>query len=996
MNDVRETILFRRLKKKCRYARALVSCDNIDVLCREASDRMKQVIAFHPQFTLHDAAHLLRVTELMGLVLGDTLSELNAIEITLLILAAHFHDQGMVPEAADRSEIEASRDFAIHRELWAIEHPNLREIDEQLGAGALDNNLREVMELKKAELLHARWSDFLRKTHGERSAELVIKLFGKDKRLEIMGVSLADVLAKMCASHVQDPHYLIQLPLDKLIGTHPVNLQYLALVLRLADVLDFDRERTPDALYRTIHFTSDVSIREWEKHRGVQGWKVDSSTVRFDMEFEHPIYERSARQFLDYIDEELGAAHDIVNKFPAKFSRYKLDLSLHVDRSDVGPKRDAYVYHDLEFSLSRDEIVKLLMTDKLYGTPSLCVRELLQNSLDALRYRRALFQSGDLEWKQGRVEFEHGVDEHGREFLRCTDDGAGMDEQVIVGFLTKVGRSYYRSPWFEQERIRFRQKGVDFDPCSQFGIGFMSCFMLGDRICIKTRRDYGPGYPYGTPWIVEINGLSSILTLRRGEELQPIGTTVRIACRRKPEMLTSEQDQIKLVETVKDYARAVEFPVEARCTVSEISGSVRIEDKSHRPLTFLETVGVKQLLRITQDISDLDKSGYITGAVTASFLADEEGRPVLENKEATWEVLSTSTGQNFAQPLRSLPADTNLDLPNLRLRLRSGESHSLKDAKSNMIFCADGIRVKFDSRAPSRAGRMPECCLIDTRGKMKPQLTPAREAVRKSLAVKSLFQLHKRAKGMIWAQLAAYLPEKLAHEIWWKLADIHSAPIYAIPSGVIWDRLGVPVGNTRKYLRFPEIRVATFEVTTLEVTTDLHRSLRRLVTGDGDEVQYGRVPLVLRFSELHMDGTGRLRLDVLPPASPLEPPFNPDVGLFTHIIPFRDELKEALCVRWGRTLVNEDHPLVAERIRGSDNVRKFLTSMFYSDPFTPVSELKDYELRERRNAGVIYASVSWEKLGARSRPPYKMYSALHGWSELTDDDLRSWSQTPVA
>ena len=105
-----------------------------------------------------------------------------------------------------------------------------------------------------------------------------------------------------------------------------------------------------------------------------------------------------------------------------------------------------YVYHDLEFSLSRDEIVRLLMTDKLYSSASLCVRELLQNALDALRYRRALFRrDASTDWNDGKVSFTHTLDEHGTQLLRCEDNGVGMDYEIVTKFLTSVGRSFYRS-----------------------------------------------------------------------------------------------------------------------------------------------------------------------------------------------------------------------------------------------------------------------------------------------------------------------------------------------------------------------------------------------------------------------------------------------------------------------------------------------------------------------------------------------------------------------
>src|SRR6266550_7701358 len=72
---------------------------NISVICKEAAERLKVFPAVHGQFTLHDDTHCLRVVQLMAYVAGAVLKRLNAIEISLLILSAYFHDQGMVVDA---------------------------------------------------------------------------------------------------------------------------------------------------------------------------------------------------------------------------------------------------------------------------------------------------------------------------------------------------------------------------------------------------------------------------------------------------------------------------------------------------------------------------------------------------------------------------------------------------------------------------------------------------------------------------------------------------------------------------------------------------------------------------------------------------------------------------------------------------------------------------------------------------------------------------------
>ena len=82
-------------ERKCEGSQALSA--NVATLCEEAIDRMKAIYAYAPQYTLHDDRHLLRTTELMGLVLGSQVEQLNTVELTLLILSGlntHRHGDG--------------------------------------------------------------------------------------------------------------------------------------------------------------------------------------------------------------------------------------------------------------------------------------------------------------------------------------------------------------------------------------------------------------------------------------------------------------------------------------------------------------------------------------------------------------------------------------------------------------------------------------------------------------------------------------------------------------------------------------------------------------------------------------------------------------------------------------------------------------------------------------------------------------------------------------
>lgn len=768
----------------------------LPTICEEASDRMKTMPASSPQYTLHDECHFVRVVELMAMILGESLKHLNSVEICLLILAAYFHDQGMVMSEDEFKELSKSTEFQLFRETWNINHPNKNEIQNQLQDCNINDQERERLSKLLAELEAGMQTDYLRTTHASRSANLVLDTFSSDKRLEVSSVNISFLLAKICESHYSNVENLTPgngYNYDEQVGSYNINLPFLSIILRLADILDFDSDRTPDVIFKTIHFSSDISLQEWEKHRGVKGWKINKNLIRFTANYSHPAYQASALRFMDWIDKELQGCHSLCRTFPAEFSKYKLYLPLSVDRSRIQPLNNSYIFHNLEIGLSRNEIVKLLMTDKLYNHPSICIRELLQNSLDALRYRKTLFLYHDIEWNQGQVEFLHDTDDDGYEIIQCKDNGSGMDRDIVTRFFTTAGRSFYRSPEFEIERMNFRKKNIDYDPCSQFGIGFMSCFMLGDRIQIKTRRDYGHGKNLGEPLFIEINGLGGLIVIREGSASQEIGTTVTITSRKKPSYMDEWEDNVLLTTALKKFAVATEFPIKGQCNIKEIEDTVEIPITSSYIPTLIERSKMdgECYITIEQNFKELDRN--LNGNIRESFLIDEHGMPTLENKFTFWEINKNKANRPvFMFSFNGEMYDTGyseqsqISIDGIHLCGIAGRPLWQKDSS---------VKMRLGNR-PTNIERNPYS--LDVRGNLKPEISPAREPIdhwgfSQPPKWNKLINFIHQAAGLIWMKLLnEFIPRGLTYEIFWKLLRIHNGDLRDIPLCCLWQQLAVP------------------------------------------------------------------------------------------------------------------------------------------------------------------------------------------------------------
>lgn len=108
----------------------------------------------------------------------------------------------------------------------------------------------------------------------------------------------------------------------------------------------------------------------------------------------------------------------------------------------------------------------------LYNDPRIAVREVLQNALDAVRFRNHLVPSEPI----GKIEVLWKSKDR---ILIIRDTGTGMTQETIEGFLLNVGSSFYQS-----ESVV--KKHATFSSISRFGIGVLSTFMIADEVQILT------------------------------------------------------------------------------------------------------------------------------------------------------------------------------------------------------------------------------------------------------------------------------------------------------------------------------------------------------------------------------------------------------------------------------------------------------------------------------------------------------------------------------
>jgi len=600
--DIEKSKLFRQFEKLADFEDVTkVEVQQLKGLVLDVADKvepfMDAIQLTFKQYTKHDLTHLLNIAKHIHDFLPLQTSEesvihLNAIELAYLWLAILLHDVGMF--VSEDEEEQALLDSDAYKKHCGYHRDRLNAADEA----------EKARKTVKARAINsAVFAEFIRQRHAERVHEFVARRFKdgagdseKDK-LRFRGKDLSTEIGNLCESHnwgvrqsrdSRKPEQCVkEMKTRSLVGGTPVNLRYLACCLRLGDILDFDRTRTPLSAFHSIHFTESISVEEWNKHLSVDGVIVTPDRVTYETACETPADYIAVHHFLDWVDRELQDATRIVREFPQELAdRYQLNIAPVADRYQVTMADPRFIAGGFRFQLEYDQIMKLLMDKSLYPDETMFLRELLQNALDACRYQQARAEEKKKEKKpvnyipriqvwdgSGLPRNPNNADEGPR--IEFRDNGVGMSLGQVENFFMRVGKSYYRSADFRAERERLEEMGIHLDACSRFGIGFLSCFLGGDRIVVET-------FQYGSrPLRITIEGPSKYFVIEQLPEVDLAdfpafsspddpegdsppycsGTKITVYLRKNWRRNPSADDGDLVFKTLDPYAVNQEFPI---------------------------------------------------------------------------------------------------------------------------------------------------------------------------------------------------------------------------------------------------------------------------------------------------------------------------------------------------------------------------------------------------------------------------------------------------
>ncbi|MFL0196615.1 ATP-binding protein [Clostridium sp. WILCCON 0269] len=226
----------------------------------------------------------------------------------------------------------------------------------------------------------------------------------------------------------------------------------------------------------------------------------------------------------------------IINKFQDYFKLIGFKLYHLIPKIDKNNLKDTLDNYNFEAYIPT--LLPLLTGDNIYSSKEVFARELIQNSIDAIAVREV----------KEKIDFpkliyiEIGKDENSRPYFKIKDNGTGMDRYKIERYFTSIGRSFYSDDEYENLNISYK-------PISNFGIGFLSSFMVCREIEVKTKYFL----PDSECLKLHIPNYDGCFFIERGEDID-IGTEIKL-------YLNRDVDINKILEYIKKVMLDIKYDI---------------------------------------------------------------------------------------------------------------------------------------------------------------------------------------------------------------------------------------------------------------------------------------------------------------------------------------------------------------------------------------------------------------------------------------------------
>lgn len=477
-------------------------------------DILQNTKDYYCHYTDHGIKHSETILSNVVRILGeDKIEELSSLDIWLLLESAYIHDSGMFITRSEVNELCKDKEFIKY--FKCLELDVLNDLHQYTKYFKIQN---EVLTIKENEYsLKAEYglkfiiAEYNRESHAEK-AKKVVGQFDKFKKENILIPKRINdipfIISKAHSYNFEDVMEIQYVETGlKLEKGHP---RFIACMLRLGDLLDMDNNRFSPTLLENIYdMIPEKSKNHIEKHKSIKHYRVDNNFIEITAKISEENLNENSKENIYDITNEVGIWFDCIttehknqilnweNIKPINFSGTLPmlgDLKVELEEYDfiVNKKKP-------KFSVDTNNILKLLQGSGIYKNREVALRELIQNSIDAI-FLKVFKENREKILKEDKKENYKKLREKylGKEKILITIEAENLNKFKIVIKDTGIGigkndLNYLieagSSPNNLKKKILVSEMPFWLRPSGNFGIGFQSVFMLTDKVEIKSKKN---------------------------------------------------------------------------------------------------------------------------------------------------------------------------------------------------------------------------------------------------------------------------------------------------------------------------------------------------------------------------------------------------------------------------------------------------------------------------------------------------------------------------
>lgn len=477
------------------------------------SKALNNIGQIFPHYSLHDASHSNQIVTNIERILGEeNINLLSATDLWLILESAFCHDIGMVLSMETVRKDWSEKEFQIHLESISLDSQHeLNSIAKRfIGCDCTELFSSSQWPLDVMENIRLILSDYYRKQHASRADSIINNPWNElnlsSPRNELLPSRLFKILGKISSHHGLSFRDVMKLPKKEVgIGNDNAHPRYVACLLRLGDLLDLDDNRFCPVMMKTAGRLPISTHAHIDKHMSIEHFRMDSNRIEVYSICDSYEGYRATVEWFNYIEKEINSQmmhwDDIV---PTKA------MGLLPTIGDLDAQLKGYELlsnkQPPNFQIDKDKMLELLQGSGVYDKPIQCIREILQNAVDATllkvwcdksilgKYEEVDFEKPTKELKNLLKDYYPitvTIDELNSKSSSITwkisiqDNGIGIDKEQLT-FLQNIGSS--NKNYDKRRLVKTMPKWLR--PSGAFGIGFQSIFLITDKVSITSKGLY--------------------------------------------------------------------------------------------------------------------------------------------------------------------------------------------------------------------------------------------------------------------------------------------------------------------------------------------------------------------------------------------------------------------------------------------------------------------------------------------------------------------------